>query len=190
MADNTDNILVRDTRGAIGKTLVFKKINGKSVTTKYPDMSRVQYSKEQLKSRSLFSEAVAFALEILEDPVREAAYRQKILKDKGKYGTSVYHVAISDFMNEHSKRVPEKTVKDKLKKYRQSHTLSDRQAKGLEHLLRQGSLTNAVYQRLNGVSKATATRDLQSLVRQGLLSPAETRGAGAVYRLADQQDKE
>lgn len=48
-----------------------------------------------------------------------------------------------------------------------------------------GRLTNAEYQARFGVSKATASRELETLTRAGALRKAGTRGVGVHYVLAD-----
>lgn len=75
----------------------------------------------------------------------------------------------------------------RLQKYLKTYTLTDRQAKGLKYLIAQGKLTNAVYQQLNEVSKATATRDLQDMIVQGAVI-VHSRGAGAFYSLVEMKN--
>lgn len=185
MARSNGNIIMHKTKGAIGKQIVFKEVNGKTITAKYPDMSNVIYVEEQIKYRNLFSKAVKFAQGVLKDKDQTAIYQKKIRNAKGKHGTSIFHLAIKEFMKAHSQRIPKHTVKNSLQNYIQAYNLSDRQIKGVEHLIKHGSLTNAIYQRLNTVSKPTATRDLQQLVQQGVVSSPATKGAGAVYSLKD-----
>lgn len=90
------NILTKTYSGAIGKQLVLRTRNGKTFLSKYPDMSKVKPSAEQLEYKSLFSEAVHYAQGIIRDPEKKAAYKVK----KGK---SVYNTAIKDFMDQHRK---------------------------------------------------------------------------------------
>ena len=86
--------------GAIGKQLVFRTVNGKTIACKYPNRSHVVYNEEQIGYRTLFAKASAYASSILKDPVKKAAYK--------RHGqTSVYHSAIKDFMDaEKQKRKP------------------------------------------------------------------------------------
>jgi hypothetical protein len=183
MAHSDRNDAMHNARGAIGKQVVFKKMNGKTIISKYPDRSQVQYTKEQLEYRKLFAKAVEFARGVLKDPVQKAAFLKKIRNNRGKYGTSVYHVALKDFMDRHSRRVPPEEVEAILQFYRETYPLSERQANGIRYLIRLGRLMNAVYQQLNDISKATATRDLQDLVQRGVIAAPETKGAGAIYKL-------
>lgn len=182
MARNKNNILTQGYTGAIGKQLVLKEVNGKTITTKYPDMSQVEYNKIQVGYQILFSKAVEYACSVMNDPAKKAEWELKIRNDKRKRGTSVYHAALKDFMASHSRKVPIAHVQTLLEKYQELHSLSDREAKAIKYLISQGTLTNATHQRIARVSKATATRDLQALVGKGLIS-APAKGAGAVYVL-------
>jgi len=92
MATIEDNIVMKNMSGAIGKQLVFRKVNGKTIACKYPNRSHVVYTEEQIGYRTLFAKASAYASSILKDPVKKAAYK--------RHGeTSAYHSAIKDFMN-------------------------------------------------------------------------------------------
>lgn len=61
--------------------------------------------------------------------------------------------------------------------------LSDRQIQTVQHLKEQGSIDNAGYRSLTGVSKRTATRDLRALEEQGIVERHGERGAGTRYVL-------
>jgi len=182
MARIKDNLLMQGARGAIGKELVYKKINGKTYAVKYPDMSHVEFNTLQKKYQNLFASAIAYARSVLNDPMQEAAYRKKINNDKRLRGLSIYHAAIKDFMAKNSAKKPTAEIQKTLQQLRETYTLNARQEKALKYLVARGKLTNALYQQLNSVSKATATRDLQDLVRQAAIS-MRSRGAGACYSL-------
>ncbi len=62
--------------------------------------------------------------------------------------------------------------------------LGDRQIRAVEHLRRQGRITNREYQQLFGVSERTALYDLQGLVEMGLALPVSS-GRGRYYILRD-----
>ncbi|MEO8853729.1 MAG: hypothetical protein ABI359_08120 [Ginsengibacter sp.] len=79
--------------GAIGKKIVFKQYRNGTVITRYPDMTRIVASGEQRECRNLFKDAVAFAKEIVNDPVKKKIYAKKIKK-----GDSVYHFAIKEYI--------------------------------------------------------------------------------------------
>ena len=61
--------------------------------------------------------------------------------------------------------------------------MSLRQLDGLIYLARFSELSNSIYQNINKVSKATATRDLKGLINMGILI-GEGKGAGAKYLFA------
>jgi hypothetical protein len=64
MAWVKDNVLMRGHAGRIGTEVVFKIINGKTFSGKYPDRNKVKYSKEQLKVKKIFAEAAKLASDI------------------------------------------------------------------------------------------------------------------------------
>lgn len=182
MARNKNNIWTKGYTGAVGKQIVLKEVNGQTIQSKYPDMSQVEYNKKQIGYQKLFSQAVEFALSIMNDPVQRGQWEHKIRNDKRKRGTSVYHAALKDFMARHSQKVSKWDVQRIFDKYQEIYQLTDREAKAIKYLIGQQTLTNAIYQRIGKVSKATATRDLQGLKKKGLISTS-SRGAGAVYTL-------
>jgi predicted HTH transcriptional regulator len=170
-----NNVLTKGFSGRIGTDIVFKQINGETFYGKYPDRTHVQYSKEQLKYKNIFAEAARFASDIVNDPVKKAAY-----KPKGR--NSVYHAALADFMAANS---PGKRPKAKINisAFLEHPALNERQKKAIKYLAKRKNISNAIYQKLNAVSKATATRDLQVLVKLKIFSPPATKGAGALYVL-------
>jgi len=94
MAESKDNIVMKNMSGAIGKLIVFRRVNGKTIACKYPNRSKVVYTEEQIQYRALFSKASAFASSIIKDPAKRASYK--------RHGeTSVYHSALKDYMNAH-----------------------------------------------------------------------------------------
>lgn len=94
MAEEKDNYVIRGTSGRIGKLLVNKIINGKTFITKYPDRSKVKYTKEQIEYREIFAKAAKYASEIVNDPVKKSTYPRQGRK-------SIYHCALTDFMKEY-----------------------------------------------------------------------------------------
>jgi hypothetical protein len=80
-------------RGALGRVLVFKRYKGKTIVTRYPDMSGIEPSEKQKAKRQKFKKAIAFALDILRNPVTRAEYAQKA----GRRRTA-YHYAIKEFL--------------------------------------------------------------------------------------------
>jgi predicted HTH transcriptional regulator len=175
MGEVKNNIVVRGISGRLGKDLVSKVINGKTFHSKYPDRSQVKYTKEQLKIKMIFKDAAKFAGEIVNDPVKKKAYKKKA-------GYTVYHSALADYMASH---MPKKHpgAKKKIAEWLAHPSLNERQKKAVRLLEKRKNISNAVYQKLTGVSKPTATRDLQALVKLKIFSPPATKGAGALYTL-------
>jgi hypothetical protein len=92
MAKSTNSLLLRQMRGQIGKQFVVKQYGKKTVITAYPDMSNVKPSKAQKANRKNFAKAVAYAKDILHDPVKKKAFAAKLKK-----GESVYYAAMKEF---------------------------------------------------------------------------------------------
>jgi predicted HTH transcriptional regulator len=146
------------------------------------------YNAAQKEYQDLFGQAAAYASAVIKDPIRSAAYEKLIRADKRKRGTSVYHAAMQAFMAKYSHKMDADILHQVLQQYLSTYPLPAVQAKALEYLIAQGKLSNAIYQQLNTVSKATATRHLQQLVKLGIIS-TQGKGAGAIYALVnDKQD--
>ncbi len=62
--------------------------------------------------------------------------------------------------------------------------LNERQSHAVGYLKVQGTMTNSDYQRVLGVAKRTALRDLTELLEKGLLKKSGTTGKGVSYRLS------
>jgi hypothetical protein len=90
-----NNALTLGMTGTIAKQIVYRTRGRKTFASKYPDMSNVKPSEEQLKYKFIFGEAVRYAQGIIRDPKKKAVY-------KVKKGASVYHTAIRNFMREHA----------------------------------------------------------------------------------------
>jgi hypothetical protein len=97
MAEVKENYIVQGTSGRVGKLVVIKIINGKTFITKYPDRSKVNYTKEQIEFRKIFAEAAKFASEIVNDPAKKSTYPSQGRK-------SIYHCALSDYMTEYKRK--------------------------------------------------------------------------------------
>ncbi len=62
--------------------------------------------------------------------------------------------------------------------------ISERQQKAVEYVKAKGSVSNSEYQQITGVSKRTASRELNDLVTKSILLPeGGSRGRGKLYRL-------
>ena len=175
MANSDDNILLRRVRGAIGKQVVIRQFNNQTVMGSFPDMSGVKPSKNQTKRRKIFAEAVAYSKSAKN-------YTDKQLKYKSKDNFSVYHAAIKDFMTTYSgSDASESTFITAAKTWLEQFSLSDQQVRSIIYINEQKKLTNKNYQRLNGVSKATATRHLQEMAELNIISFNGGKGAGAFF---------
>lgn len=61
--------------------------------------------------------------------------------------------------------------------------LNERQMRAVAYIREHGKITNTEYQRIEGVSERTATRDFTTLVQQGVLVALGTKGRGVAYSL-------
>lgn len=93
MAKTGNNPLLHQLRGQIGKQIVIKQYNNKTVVTAYPDMSAVKPSKLQKARRKTFAKAVAYARAINNDPAKKAQSGRKVKK-----GQRVYNYAIREYL--------------------------------------------------------------------------------------------
>ena len=85
-------------RGSIGKKFVIKHTPWGIIMTKYPDMSRIKPSKAQRKCRNMFREAVAWAKQVIADPVYKQAWQKRLRRSNG-----VYNAAITYYMQKEKK---------------------------------------------------------------------------------------
>jgi hypothetical protein len=79
--------------------IVVKQYADKTVISKYPDMSKVKPSKLQKNNRSLFKEAVAYAIGVNKNPKRKKLYSEKVAP-----GQSVYHYALREYLANSKKK--------------------------------------------------------------------------------------
>ena len=93
MAKNTQNILLEGLSGSLGDHY-FRQVDGKTVVSKKPDMSKRVLSPAQIAHLNRFEAAKQYARAQMADPASKARYRQRA------HGhTSAYSIAIKDFMN-------------------------------------------------------------------------------------------
>ncbi|ULQ52382.1 hypothetical protein [Flavihumibacter fluvii] len=182
MAKNNNNMLTRNYSGKVGKEFVFKDYKDETLLTKYPDRSNVRLSLLQRESNGTFSKAVAHAKAVLADPVRSEELKKQLKSRKKTAKQSVYHASIQQYMLENSRPVLLSEAEATVDRYRSAFDLTERQAAGLKYLALGQELSNPAYQEINKVSKATATRDLQDMVRRGIIS-VNGWGAGIKYTL-------
>lgn len=177
MARTGNNYVTQGISGAIGKELLFRTFKGKTFTGKYPDMSNVIPSKNQTKKRKQFAEAVKYAKSIMNDPQKMATY-------KVKSGSTLFHTAIGDYMKtQASESKPEPALSEETMARLLSISLKEAQVRAITYVGEHGKMTNKIYQRMNGISKATATRHLQELVSLNIVEFNNGRGAGAFYEM-------
>ncbi len=93
MARTTNNTLLKQISGHIGKQIVIKQYGDKTVVTKYPDMSKIKPSPLQKEKQKIFAEAVKYAKAINRDPAQKKKYEKKVKK-----GQSVYHYALKEYL--------------------------------------------------------------------------------------------
>ena len=173
MAKVTDNLLLKGMSGPIGGRLL-RTFKNKTFSGKIPDMSGITPSKKQVQKRKLFAAAVKFAQSVLKESGQNR-------KDNAKAG-SIYHAAIKDFLAFFKSDDPSglslpKTVKSSLRSFQ----LNENELLAIAFIKKYKKLTNQIYQGLTGVSKATATRHLQELVRFRIIQSNKGRAAGAYY---------
>jgi len=180
MAKIKDNYVTRGISGKIGN-LVFKNNKFRtSYASLPPDLSNVIPTKGQRKLRNNFAKAVKYAKSVLKDPVKAEKYQTVDNK-------SLYVKAMKDYLDQHKaarKRAARLIIDDT---FVLKHHLNLRQIKALRTIQKRGRISNSDYQHLNHVSKPTATRDLQDLVKKAILNPSGIRGAGAFYEILDSE---
>ncbi len=167
-----NNYVVQGSSGKIGDLIYKTNKFGLTYTSRRPDLSHVISTKAQNKLRNNFAKAVAYAKSVLQDPVKAEPYHP--LKDK-----SLYITALKDYLSQHATALHSTARIIIDSDYILKHRLNHRQVKALRLIQTREKISNSDYQRLNQVSKPTATRDLQNLVEKGILNPSGIRGAGA-----------
>lgn len=92
MALQKRNVVTHGLTGNLYGQLIFKQYSYGTVVSKVPDRSNVILSEKQLASAAKFRKAVAYAKQVLKDPMRYAHYQSKL-----EEGRTVYHAAIADY---------------------------------------------------------------------------------------------
>jgi predicted HTH transcriptional regulator len=119
---------------------------------------------------------------VLHYPGKASAYLEKgISRDQ------LYNAALKDFFQKNSWEKP-LTLSDKKQAewLRKFPALNNRQMNATVHLMTKGLLTNALYRKINSVSKPTATRELQDLAGRGVIVSNDVKGAGSKYLIPEQ----
>ncbi len=66
--------------------------------------------------------------------------------------------------------------------------LNERQVRAVLYVKEKGSITNREYREMFGISRQTATRELEDIVKMGIFKKIGTRGRGVMYELIDSID--
>jgi hypothetical protein len=92
MARQKNNIVMRSTRGMVGKQIVFKKRAGKPYVAAPPDVNENRKATPgQQAVRERFKSAIAYAAAAIKEPAMKQAYA-----DRAKRGQSPHNVAFQD----------------------------------------------------------------------------------------------
>jgi hypothetical protein len=93
MAKVVKSIILKGLSGRIGEFFVVKQYKGKTIVSKYPDMSGVQRSRKQKKNNQKFRNAVKYAQAVMGNEQLRTKYKQKVRK-----GQSVFQYLIREYM--------------------------------------------------------------------------------------------
>ncbi len=107
MAKDKNQINLKEWVNTHGTEFVIKVRNGKPYISHKPkrDPARRKSNAEQ-KQVNLFKLAVEYAREVIADDDKKAAYKE----EAEKTGRSIYHLAISDYVNKHRHAIPMKKL--------------------------------------------------------------------------------
>ena|SRR5690349_1430867 len=86
---HTRNLLMKKTSGHIDKQIVFKNYAGKTVISKYPDMSRVKRTDDQLRVNELMEAANNAAQDIIHDEKLRIEAQARLNVTRNKLYTSL-----------------------------------------------------------------------------------------------------
>jgi hypothetical protein len=98
MAKLKGNALIEGFSGRLDNIILKHYRYGTVISTR-PDMSKVKRTREQKQRSSRFAEAVAYARGVVADANLKKAYARKA----SKTGRTIYHLALSDYMNDATK---------------------------------------------------------------------------------------
>jgi len=80
---------LRIIQGAIGKKFVIKHYPYGIIRTRFPDMTNIIASAKQRSCRNLFQKAVAYAKEVIADPVQKAVWQKRLRRSNGVYNDAI-----------------------------------------------------------------------------------------------------
>lgn len=92
MAKSSNNVVTYGLQGLIGRMLVFKQMNGKTVVANRPRKSTKPYTAEQLEIQQRFKEAALYAQAAIQDASLKERY-----EEAASSGQSAFNAAFSDY---------------------------------------------------------------------------------------------
>ncbi len=184
MAIVQNNMLFHNFHGQFGKSMVFRVVRGKTIVSKYPDMSRVERSPDQKAYNNLFREAVQYAKSELKDADTKAALLKRMKKNPKLKDRNPMNVLVAEFLKERSYIMSREEASKLVEQYNQKYQLNERQSASLKFLLIYGEINNTLYMQINKASRPTATRDLTDLVKKSILR-CTGKGPATTYKLLD-----
>lgn len=93
MAKSEDNIITEGLHGKVGKTIVFRVVDGETIVSKSPTATTRPPSEKQLKQQEHFQEGIIYGRTVMVTPELRAQYETKVHD-----GKKVFKVAIADFL--------------------------------------------------------------------------------------------
>jgi hypothetical protein len=94
MAIVDNNIIIEGIKGKLGKMLVFRQRNGKTIVSAMPQKTNSPPSPAQKTRRTKFKQAVQYAQSVMQNPETSAWYTARLGAHQ-----SVYHAALSDYLH-------------------------------------------------------------------------------------------
>ena len=85
----SENLILKQLSGHLGKQIVFKQYGNKTVVSKYPDMSKRKLSPKQLRVNEIMEEANAEAKRILADEEASSAAQVRLNVTRNKLYTAL-----------------------------------------------------------------------------------------------------
>src|SRR5678816_892015 len=96
----SENLIFKNVSGHIGKQIVFKQYGGKTIVSKYPDMSKRTLSPKQLRVNEIMQEANYEAKNILANEELRTAAQVRLNVTRNKLYTCLLYT--SDAADERS----------------------------------------------------------------------------------------
>lgn len=100
MPVQTNNAVMAGARGTLGKQVVFRQHNGKTILSAYPDMSNRVLSPKQIQVNEAMTDANNYALTVIRnEELRHAAQIKLDLPSK-----KLYTALVKEYFNEYYKK--------------------------------------------------------------------------------------